>query len=125
MGKRSGVTICLAGLLALVSGCKRQDTESLGRIGRKVLDRAHVATAGFQEKLSGLKGNLGLHERVSHRLRWDKALAELTVEVNGTGAEVELKGIVKTADQKRRAVELAETTAGVERVSDSLQVQGD
>ena len=37
--------------------------------------------------------------------------------------EVELKGQVKTAEQRQRAIELAEMLVGVEKVTDSLTVR--
>ena len=44
-----------------------------------------------------------------------------TYEVGGK--EIELKGKVQDLTQRRRAVELAETTAGVEKVTDLLQTE--
>jgi hypothetical protein len=127
MGKRRPqlIYVLLAGL-ATLAGCNRQDTECLGRIGRKLVDRAGTATTGMRDRLSSLKsvaaGAAGLHDKVTWRLRWDKALAETSIDVVVTGKEIELQGTVKTAEQRNRATELAETTAGVERVLVSVKI---
>jgi osmotically-inducible protein OsmY len=124
MGKRQ-----LLSLLALLSlgafvGCGRRDTECLSSIGRKVMDRAGSATASVRERLDGWRSQGGsLHEKVSHRLRWEKVLADVPIEVVVSGKEIELKGTVKTAEQRTRAVELAESTVGVERVLVSLTTE--
>jgi osmotically-inducible protein OsmY len=57
------------------------------------------------------------------RLRWDKGLAGTAVQVDtpGTGV-VRLQGIVADDQQRRRAVDLAESTQGVEKVVDELTV---
>ena len=56
------------------------------------------------------------------RLR-DALLADTKIEVQVSGAEVELKGTVKNDAQRRRASELTDTTAGVETVRDALRVE--
>ncbi len=42
--------VCL-GVAGLGTGCSRQDTELLGSIGHKLLDRAGAATANYREKI--------------------------------------------------------------------------
>jgi hypothetical protein len=125
--RRSSLALfLLVSLGALAGGCSRQDTECLSSIGRKIGDRASAATASCREKLDGLK-NLGaagtsLQERVTLRLRWEKVLADTSIEVVVTGKDIELKGTVPNAEQRTRAAELAESTAGVERVLVSLTI---
>jgi hypothetical protein len=120
MGSRYRGAVCL--LVVALAGCNRQDTDCLSRVGRRLLDRAHGATQELRGKLDVGLPVTGVQERVQQRLRADKALAETAIEVTGQGAEVELKGMVKTRDQRTRAVDLAETTVGVEKLSDVLQV---
>ena len=59
---------------------------------------------------------------MSQRLAWDKNLADARIQVRADGGAVELKGAVREAGQSKRAVELAESTAGVDKVTDSLEV---
>jgi hypothetical protein len=42
--------LCL-GVAGLGTGCSRQDTELLGSIGRKLMDRAGTATAHYRERI--------------------------------------------------------------------------
>ena len=122
--------MCRSRLIALIfllgAGCNRQDVDGLGRIGRKVLDRTQGAVSPLREKfdhtLKGI-GAVGLKDRVVQRLHWDKELAEINFEVVATNGEIELKGTLKRTEQRRRAVELAESTVGVERVTDHLQME--
>jgi osmotically-inducible protein OsmY len=61
-----------------------------------------------------------LQEKIQDRLRWENTLTDVTVEVLVVNKEVELKGTVKTAQQRQRAIELAETVVGVDKVTDSI-----
>ncbi len=122
-GACGGLTALLLG--AVGSGCSRQDTECLARIGQKVLDHARHTTGEVRARLEpGWQPAPWptAQDRVRERLRWDRALEGTEIEVLGQQQEVELKGTVKTPAQRQRALDLAETTAGVERVTETLQV---
>jgi osmotically-inducible protein OsmY len=56
-------------------------------------------------------------------LQWDKTLADTTIDVAVTDKEVELRGTIRRDEQRRRAIELAESTVGVERVTDHLSLE--
>jgi hypothetical protein len=117
--------LVLAGGLLVTSGCVKQDTEILARVGRKVFDQGRDSTAGLRERLATVMPRLGgdtLQDQVSQRLRTDKSLQGIKIDVTVRDREVELAGAVTNDDQKRRALELAETTFGVEKVTDSLAV---
>jgi hypothetical protein len=116
------------GMVVLAAGCDGEDADRLARVGRKVNEKFHALTGGPQEKLSSgwlaMRSNFDdatLDTRVAVRLRWDKALTTASIRVN-TASEgvVELKGKVTDLNQRRRAVEVAQSTAGVSEVKDSL-----
>jgi osmotically-inducible protein OsmY len=117
-------------LLALAgSGCSGEDTARLGSIGRTLVARARALSESADGKLpSGWQAARGAVEasalagHVGARLRWDKALVDTAIEVSADGTSVELKGRLDTQEQKRRAIEIAESTAGVEKVLDSLEM---
>jgi osmotically-inducible protein OsmY len=119
----------LALFVMVLSGCAKQDTEILTRVGRKIADKSQAATAGLRDKLpfkwSAAKSEPSLADQIQQRLGSDKLLAGTKIDVVAHGPEVELKGIVDKDEQKVRAFDLAETTQGVEKVIDSLQVRGD
>jgi hypothetical protein len=126
-GRKLGLGVLLAGM-ALLGGCDRQDADRLADMGRKAAGHLEHASGGAQGKLaSGLQGLLPggcdtLDGRVSARLRWDKHLIGTQIQVHLKGEVIELRGTVTNQEQKQRAVQLAEMTAGVQRVSDLLSV---
>lgn len=123
----------LLAVSATFAGCTAQDTECLARIGRKLADRSHGAADSIRGQVDGdlkampLGGALPkdnvLRERIAARLRWDALLADARIDVQVTGQEVDLKGTVKNDAQRRRAADIAETTAGVQAVNEALQVE--
>jgi len=113
-----------AGLVLVAAGCNRQDSQRLARVGKKIVERAEQMAGGTQEKLVGglrnVQDGTGLAARVANRLRWDVAVADADIAVRADGNVVELRGNAESLQQRRRAIELAETTVGVARVVDLL-----
>lgn len=111
--------------VASLSGCNRQDAECLGRIGRKVSAHAKTSSGelGAKVDLSLPKKEPSLQEKIQDRLRYDKTLDDVTLEVHAKGKEIELKGTVKRLEQRLRAIELADNVAGVEKVIDAITVR--
>jgi osmotically-inducible protein OsmY len=118
---------------AALAGCNQQDSEILARIGHKLLDRSHTTAEAIRAQVDGdLKGlpqaalggrECGVKEKIEQRLRSDAMLADVRLEVRVSGDEVELRGTVKSDAQRRRATDLAETTAGVQAVNDLLKIE--
>jgi osmotically-inducible protein OsmY len=110
-------------LPALLVGCNRQDTEALQRINQKVVSRAEAVT-GEVKSTTTLQWQPSqdwkVEARVAARLRWDKQLADVPIEVTAVGNVVEVRGKVRNLEQRRRVVMLAESTTGVEGVRDLL-----
>jgi osmotically-inducible protein OsmY len=131
MGKHGGRW--KVGLLLLaVCGCGREDADRLARVGRKTAAKFADVTAGARGKLSSgwqaVRGSLSdttTDSRVVLRLRWEKALAGAEIQVQAPSPGViHLQGTVADLDQRRRAVSLAESTQGVEKVVDEMTVSG-
>lgn len=117
-----------AGVLACC-GCSNQDTDRLTQVAQLVAAKVQNMTGGSDGKvLSGwqtLRGNLdaaSLESRVRARLYWDKALEDALIDVRAHDGQVELIGTVHDLGQRRRAVELADSTAGAVQVIDALTV---
>src|SRR5262245_36496467 len=99
MGKTRIGRWLLLGLAVLGTGCNRQDTERLARVGRRLVAKTEALVGDLRENLSGgcwhglcaTWEQAGLDARVAARLRWDKQLAGASVSVQASGAAVELK----------------------------------
>lgn len=122
----------ILGLALMLCGCS-QDADRLARVFQKTASKFDGVTEGLREKLQngwgavrGSMSEASLDSRVALRLRWDTDMkgADVQVSLVGSGA-VELTGTVADLMQRRRAVELAHTTAGVENVVDRLTVEAD
>jgi hypothetical protein len=110
-------------------GCGQKDADRLAALGAKLGRKAGGMLApGGGRIMRGWQavplhiGDLAVDARVSARLGWDKSLADASIEVTAVGYVVELRGKVRDEEQKRRAVELAQTTLGVEKVADLLEI---
>lgn len=63
-----------------------------------------------------------LTAKVKAKLLSDDALNGMKIDVDTQSGVVFLSGVVDTADQKRKAVDLAKNTEGVRKVEDNLKV---
>jgi osmotically-inducible protein OsmY len=126
---RLGAWQFCGGLLIIATGCNQQDAERIVRVGQKLSVRAESLAGdqagGLNKSWQSVRNSwqeTTLAGRVTARLSWDKKLAEVQIQASATGSTVELKGTVHDAEQRQRAVELAETTTGVDKVTDALEV---
>ena len=119
----------LVALACAACGCNNEDATHLARMGQtavaKVGDLAanHKLATGLQALQADLD-ETALDARVSARLRWDKTLADTQIEVHTQDGEVQLTGQVANVAQRRRAVELAASTVGTDKVTDGLEESG-
>jgi hypothetical protein len=109
-------------LLAAAVGCDRQDTDRLSRLGRKVAEKGKTLSLAGVPALKQTLPTLrvvadpvaaGVETRIRARLQTDQSLAGVEIEVTAVGGQVELAGKGLTLAQRRRAVDLAQTTVGV------------
>ncbi|MGF1580545.1 MAG: BON domain-containing protein [Gemmataceae bacterium] len=118
--------VCL--LPVFLAGCNRNDTDRLAKIGNILVDRMEDSANEFQNRylenvpVKETISNWRLASRVRRRLRSDKALVHLSLEVKAKGTIVELNGQIENLRQRQRAVELANSTVGVETVRDQLRL---
>lgn len=122
----------LLGLAWMSCGCN-QDADRLARVFHKTAAKFNGVTEGLCDKLhngwGAVRGSVSetsLDSRVTLRLSWDNDMngANFQVRLVGPGV-VELTGTVADLTQRRRAVELASTTVGVESVLDRLLIQSE
>ena len=68
--------------------------------------------------------NAGLSTKVKAALAADVGLKTLKIDVDTKGNTVTLKGVVDSADTKRRVEEVARKVKGVDGVKNELKVRG-
>lgn len=119
----------LCGLFALsCCGCSEGDNERLARVWHSAGSRLHVLSGGALDRFSCGWSDFrtrsvpekALRDRVTCRLRLDKALMECPITVEVRGSIVTLGGSLTDPAIRQRAVDLAQTTVGVEQVVDEL-----
>lgn len=128
-GRRVTTLLSVVLLAGFGHGCGHDDADCLARIGRKTMARAESVSepangrlaAGWQA-LRGIEQGPEPADRASQRLRWDKELATLEITVAVVPEGIELRGKVRSDEQRQRAGELARTTLGVDNVIDALEV---
>jgi hypothetical protein len=126
-GRTIGWLICAAVLGSC--GCKGQDVERLSKLGSRLAQKAGslIGSNGNNPLPRGLQGmrlhwgQVAVDARVAARLNWDKSLEDVPIQVEANGTEVKLRGKVPDPAKRRRAVDLASSTAGVEKVTDELE----
>ena len=117
-------------LLAIVTTTTLPSLRAQDGIGERIgqsLDQGLNRLQGeLREGWASLKqtvDRLGIEGRVYSRLRWDKEVATSTIDLDATdGGVVTLRGQVRNAAAKQKAVQLAQDTVGVNRVIDELSV---
>jgi hypothetical protein len=119
-------------VLFVSCGCSNEDADRLGRVCRRAAGQVLAHSAPARAKLAcgwhalrRDRGANGLEAAILARLRQDKTLATSGIEVRLLGEGiVELRGQVADEKQRRRAVELVDSTVGVQRVVDELAAGG-
>ena len=114
-------------LLLVGSRFQASDGDKLAAVSRLVVGKVRGAMPPA-DKLAGpvnaVRGLLPsrLEDRVKARLETDRKLEGVAFTVSSDGGVVKLSGVVPDAATRRWAVELAESTSGVEKVIDELAV---
>ena len=106
-------------LVLLGSGCKARDGDILMEVCRKTGQKAAVlagtAAAPSTTVLHGSAGEISVAGRVQNRIRWDRYLSNLQIEVRTTTpGVVALQGKSPDLAIKQRILDLAKATSGVE-----------
>ncbi len=102
------IFILMAGLIVSCSTSRAQNSRSSAPS-----DRGASASRPADSTLTA---------KVKAKLLSDDMLNALKIDVDTQDGTVFLSGVVDTADQKRKAVQIAKNTEGVQRVEDNLKV---
>lgn len=131
MSKHRLCHYCFVGLAACVlSTATASPAEAQQGIGERLgeqldqgLSRLRTEVREGWASLRSTVDEMSVQGRVYSRLRWDKQLADLKIDVDTEeGGVVLLRGQVSSAEAREKALQLANDTVGVTRVVDELKV---
>jgi hypothetical protein len=114
--------LLIVAIVPLTTGCDSHDGDRLARVGRKVTQKVEALIpqrSPFGNSI-GLGKSPSVEERVRERFKSDRHLAPQAIEITAEGGIIHLKGTVDREVLQRRAVEIAESTIGVDKVVDEL-----
>jgi osmotically-inducible protein OsmY len=121
--------LILVGLFVVLVGSqfKASDGDKLVAVARRVSAKVRGSlppSLNLMAPLDALRRELPTRpeDAVRSRVAADKRLANSDITVVGEGGTVRLRGVVPDAQTRTAAVNLAETTAGVEQVVDELAI---
>ncbi|MFO0944480.1 MAG: BON domain-containing protein [Planctomycetota bacterium] len=120
-------------IVLVASACNNQQAQHLGDTSAQNLGKASESLKQVAQSLGkGLsKVRQGLDDaeltgKVYVRILWDKDLQESKVSISSKpGGIVTIRGTVPSRTIRRRILELAESTIGVEEVDDQMEVDPD
>ncbi|HEX4071881.1 MAG TPA: BON domain-containing protein [Planctomycetaceae bacterium] len=99
------------------------DSDSIGDKLNRELHRAEDKLRETWKDVQKATHRMTVQGRVYARLYWDKALVDAPFQIEAKdGGVIVLKGSVPSAEARRRAVELAQTTIGVHETINELGV---
>ena len=112
-------------LVLLTAGCKARDGDILAQMCRKTGEKVGVmagkAPVHLTGALYGSAGEASVTVRVQNRIRWDRYLSTLDIQVQSTATgTVTLRGKTPDISIKQRVLDLARSTTGVQRVEDRM-----
>jgi osmotically-inducible protein OsmY len=120
---RNMSTFVLAGSLVVLISSASARGQSVGQRIGEAIDQVSSGVQQAWQQVKEAGNRMGVEARVYARLRWDKAIHSATIDIEVPKAgTVVLKGSVPDAAAKKKAVELANDTIGVEQVVDQLAV---
>ena len=103
------------------------DAEVLTKVGRTASEQV-IAALPDRSQVAGPLAHLqmgdltAVDDRVRVRLKTDAGVDATNLTVTADGSTVKLSGKVATTAQRERAVQLAQTTAGVTKVEQEIAV---
>jgi len=100
-------------------GTSGASTERARQIGAEVGERTAVAANEARRVLTDGQ----VTAKIKAKMALDDSVKALNVDVDTTGSTVTLSGVVDSAAQRERVLQLARETAGVTTVVDRLRVR--
>lgn len=122
MHRNVAIIVVIAGM-ALATSANSARGQSVGQRIGEAIDQVGSGVQQAWQQVKEAGNRMGVEARVYARLRWDKAVRSATIDIDvPKSGTVVLKGSVADAASKKKAVELANDTIGVEQVIDQLAI---
>ncbi len=93
--------------------------EAAGKIAGKAADEARDAAG----KLGGTVSDGALTAKIKSKMALDDHVKARAINVDTAAGVATLTGVVASADERKRAIQLARDTEGITKVVDKLEVQ--
>src|SRR5580700_3232178 len=114
--------VCVVVCTALTMG-QQKESDSIGDKVNRGLEQAESKLRETWGDIKRATHRMTVQGRVYARLYWDKSLADAPFQVETkNGGVVVLKGSVPSSEANHRAVELAQSTVGVNDTVDELGI---
>jgi hyperosmotically inducible protein len=98
---------------------KREASE----IASKAADKASDAAGKLGDTLGDTVSEGALTAKIKSKMALDDHVKARDIDVDTSGSVATLSGVVASADERKRAVQLARDTEGITRVVDKLEVR--
>jgi hyperosmotically inducible protein len=90
-----------------------------GKLATRAADTAGQAAGTFSETMS----DGALTAKIKSKMALDDHVKARAIDVDTSDSVVTLSGVVASADERKRAVQLARDTQGITRVVDKLEIR--
>ncbi len=95
-----------------------QAKQQATRLANRAAAKASHAADQFGDKM----GESALTAKIKSKMALDDRVNARAIDVDTSGSVVTLRGVVRSADERTRAVRLARETRGITQVIDNLRV---
>jgi osmotically-inducible protein OsmY len=97
--------------------------ETAKREASKLADKAADTASDAAGKLGDTVADGALTAKIKSKMALDDHVRARDIDVDTAGSVATLSGVVASADERKRAVQLARDTEGITRVVDKLEVR--
>jgi hyperosmotically inducible periplasmic protein len=99
------------------------DAERASRQAARLAGRAAAKASDAASKVGGTVSDTALTAKIKSKMALDDYIEAGDIDVDTSETTVTLTGVVRSADERDRAVRLARETEGVTRVVDRLRIR--
>jgi osmotically-inducible protein OsmY len=105
-----------------VSRAAAIEAEHAKQHATRFASRAAAKASNAADQVGDKMGERALTAKIKSKMALDDRVNARAIDVDTSGSVVTLSGVVRTADERARAVLLARETQGITRVVDNLRV---